>query len=212
MGLSTRQQNILEFLQEFIVENGYPPTIREIGRAVSITSTSVVNYNLDVLQRLGYIYRDRTISRGIRLAQEGVESILVANFISVPLLGRIAAGNPIPVPEDSYDRDTDVIQLTRDLVPDHKDIYALRVQGQSMIDALINDGDVVVMRHVNTAENGDMVAAWLIDQEETTLKRFFHEGNQIRLQPENKSMQPIYVPYNKVQIQGCVVAVIRRVH
>ncbi|MDM8527269.1 transcriptional repressor LexA [Anaerolineales bacterium HSG24] len=211
MGLSTRQQNILEFLQEFIVENGYPPTIREIGRAVSITSTSVVNYNLDVLQRLGHIYRDRTISRGIRLVQEEAK-LIVTNFISVPLLGRIAAGNPIPVPEGSYDRDTDVIQLTRDLVPDHKNLYALRVQGLSMIDALINDGDVVVMRHVNTAENGDMVAAWLIDQEETTLKRFFHEGTRIRLQPENKTMQPIYVLPNKVQIQGCVVAVIRQVH
>ncbi|MDM8519610.1 transcriptional repressor LexA [Anaerolineales bacterium HSG6] len=212
MALSERQQNILGFLREFIIENGYPPTIREIGRAANITSTSVVNYNLDVLQRLGHIYRDRTISRGIRLVQEETEAIDVANFISIPLLGRIAAGNPIPVPEGSYDRDTDVIQLTRDLVPEYKNLYALRVKGQSMIDALINDGDVVVMRHVNTAENGDMVAAWLVDQEETTLKRFFHEGNQIRLQPENKTMQPIYVSSNKVEIQGRVVAVIRQIH
>jgi repressor LexA len=191
-------------------ENGYPPTIREIGRFVGISSTSVVNYNLDALQRLGYIYRDRTVSRGLRLAQDEESSAVLSNLITIPLLGRIAAGDPIPVQEGAYDSEVDTIELTRDLVPDCNNTYALKVQGQSMIDALINDGDIVVMRHVNAAENGDMVAAWLIDKEETTLKRFYHEGDWIRLQPENKTMKPIYVSPDKIQIQGRVVAVIRQ--
>ncbi len=210
MGLSERQSKILSFLRTFTLDNGYPPTIREIGEAVGITSTSVVNYNLDALQREGYIYRDRTVSRGIRLV-EGLEELTgAADLVKVPLLGRIAAGIPIQVPEGAFDSELDNIELTRDLVPDDEGIYALKVQGTSMIDALINDGDIVVMRHTNAAKNGDMVAVWLTEQEETTLKRFFHEGSRVRLQPENQTMSPIYVAPDKVQIQGRVVAVIRQ--
>jgi repressor LexA len=212
MGLSERQRKILNFVKSFTIDNGYPPTIREIGKAVNITSTSVVNYNLDALQRSGYIYRDRTVSRGIRMAEEWNEFAgSVSTLVKVPLLGRIAAGQPIQVPEGAYDREVDMIELTRDLVPDGDNVYALKVQGNSMIDAFINDGDIVIMRHTNTANNGDMVAAWLVDREETTLKRFYHEGDQIRLQPENQMMAPIYVDANKVNIQGRVVAVVRQV-
>jgi repressor LexA len=213
--ISSKQQKILEFVELFSIENGYPPTIREIGRAAGISSTSVVNYNLEALQRDGYIYRDRTVSRGIRLTKESPEPISPAIFrhmVKIPMLGRIAAGQPIPVPEGAFDGESEGIELARDLVPDGNDFYALKVQGYSMIDALINDGDIVVMRHTNTAENGEMVAAWLLDQEETTLKRFFHEGDRVRLQPENKTMQPIYVPADKVEIQGRVVAVIRQIN
>ncbi len=212
MNLSDRQTKILDFLRAFTLQNGYPPTIREIGQAASITSTSVVNYNLEILQRLGHIYRDRTVSRGIRLVEALEELVEASHLINVPILGRIAAGVPIPVPDGAFDSETDTIELTRDLVPDGGDIYALRVQGYSMIDALINDGDIVLMRHTTTATNGDMVAAWLVDQEETTLKRFFHEGEIIRLQPENRTMQPIYVTPDKVEIQGRVVAVIRHIY
>jgi len=212
MALSERQNKILEFLKIFTLDNGYPPTIREIGKAVGISSTSVVNYNLDALQRGGYIYRDRTVSRGIRLA-ESLESVAnVGNLIRIPLLGRIAAGNPIEVPEGAFDSETDTIELTPELVPQEEGIYALKVQGTSMIDALINDGDLVVMRHTNTANNGDMVAAWLTDREETTLKRFFREGDRIRLQPENQTMDPIYVDADKVEVQGRVVTVIRQLN
>ena len=213
MALSERQNKILEFLKTFTLDNGYPPTIREIGKAVGITSTSVVNYNLDALQRAGYIYRDRTVSRGIRLA-EGLEELVSAvDLIRIPLLGRIAAGAPIEVPEGAFDKDTDTIELTPDLLPAQREgIYALKVQGTSMIDALINDGDIVVMRHTTTANNGDMVAAWLADREETTLKRFFHEGDRVRLQPENQTMDPIYVDADKVQVQGRVVTVIRQLN
>jgi repressor LexA len=213
MALSERQNKILDFLKIFTLDNGYPPTIREIGKAVGITSTSVVNYNLDALQRAGYIYRDRTVSRGIRMA-EGLEGAAASavNLVKVPLLGSIAAGEPLRVFTDAVDSDQQ-LELPQGFIPGaEKDVYALKVQGTSMIDAFINDGDIVVMRHTNTANNGDMVAAWLIDQEETTLKRFFHEGDRVRLQPENQTMAPIYVDSDKVEVQGRVVTVIRQLN
>ena len=212
MALSERQNKILGFVRTFTLDNGYPPTIREIGKAVGISSTSVVNYNLDALQRSGHIYRDRTVSRGIRLV-DGLEELTGAmGLLKVPMLGRIAAGSPIQVPDGAFDSEMDTIEITRDLVSSDEGVYALKVQGTSMIDALINDGDIVVMRHTESANNGDMVAAWLTDEEETTLKRFYHEGNQIRLQPENQTMAPIYVDADKVEIQGRVVAVLRQLH
>ena len=212
MALSERQKKILGFVRTFTLDNGYPPTIREIGKAVGISSTSVVNYNLDALQRSGHIYRDRTVSRGIRLV-DGLEELTGAmGLLRVPMLGRIAAGSPIQVPDGAFDSEMDTIEITRDLVSSDEGVYALKVQGTSMIDALINDGDIVVMRHTESANNGDMVAAWLTDKEETTLKRFYHEGTQIRLQPENQTMAPIYVDADKVEIQGRVVAVLRQLN
>jgi repressor LexA len=208
MALSERQSKILSFLNTFTLDNGYPPTIREIGKAVGITSTSVVNYNLDALQRAGFIYRDRTVSRGIRLAEDPRDAAGSADLISIPLMGRIAAGEPLQVFTDVDPEDT--IELTRDLVPAEKNMFALKVQGDSMIDALINDGDIVVMRHVETANNGDMIAAWLEEEEETTLKRFYNEGDRVRLQPENRTMEPIYVNPENVKIMGRVVTVIRQ--
>jgi repressor LexA len=210
MTLSERQGKIVQFIKGFTLNNGYPPTIREIGEAVGISSTSVVNYNLNILQKEGYLTRDRTVSRGIRLSEslEGLRAF--ADVIQVPLLGRIAAGTPIPVPEGSYAGET--IELTRGLVSNHDNVYALQVRGTSMIDALINDGDIVVMQHQETAQDGDMVAAWLVNEEETTLKRYFHEGDRIRLQPENSQMQPIYVSPGNLQIQGKVLAVIRHLN
>lgn len=212
MNLSERQQNILEFVKTFTLANGYPPTIREIGAAVNISSTSVVNYNLDALQRGGYITRDRTVSRGIRLG-EGLPELASAaiGLVKVPLLGRIAAGSPIDVPEGAYTSD-DTIDVPSDMLPTktRDKIYALKVKGNSMIDALINDGDIVIMRHTESANNGDMVAAWIEDQEETTLKRFYLEGNRVRLQPENATMEPIYVDPSNVRVMGRVVAVMRQ--
>jgi len=210
MALSERQRKILEFIKTFTLANGYPPTIREIGEATDISSTSVVNYNLNALQKEDYIIRDRTVSRGIRLKESLEELRAAADLIHVPLLGRIAAGNPIPVPEDGFAGET--IELTRDIAPSGSNVYALHVRGDSMIDAFINDGDMVVMQYQQTANNGEMVAAWLINEEETTLKRYFHEGDRIRLQPENSQMEPIYVAPDNLQIQGKVLAVIRQVN
>jgi repressor LexA len=212
MALSERQQRILEFIRKFTLENEYPPTIREIGMAVGISSTSVVNYNLNILQREGYIMRNKDISRGIRLS-EGLKELASHDIMKVPLLGRIAAGLPIPVPDsDSSLFAGESVELTRDIVKEEEGIYALEVRGDSMIDALINDGDIVVMKHQQEANNGELVAVWLKDEKETTLKRFYHEGNRVRLQPANPTMEPIYVDASNVEVQGKVIVVIRQLN
>jgi repressor LexA len=205
MSLSTRQEAILGFINEFLQENGYPPTIRDIGKAVGISSTSVVNYNLNILERDGHIARDPEVSRGLRLVGQSMDR---DDVIMLPLLGRIAAGDPIPVPGDAVPEDH--LELARGIVKDGESLFALQVQGESMIDALVNDGDIVVMKHQEVAENGDMVAVWLRDKEETTLKKFYHEGSRIRLQPANPTMQPIYASPANVEVQGKVVMVIRQ--
>jgi repressor LexA len=209
MGLSERQQGILRFIRAFIRRNGYPPTIREIGEAEDISSTSVVNYNLDILEREGCIQRDRTISRGIRLVGEtGVDET-----IRVPLLGVIAAGEPIPVPGPGIPLYAEeYVALTREIVKEPSEVYALHVKGNSMVDALVHDGDIVLVRHQEKAENGEMVAIWLKDREETTLKRFYDEGDRVRLQPANPTMDPIYVQPGELEIQGKVIAVIRELY
>ncbi len=209
MQLSERQQNIMNFLKMFTLDNGYPPTIRQIGAAVGITSTSVVNYNLNILKNAGYISRDPAVSRGIRVTGDIGRMPGMPDIISVPLLGRIAAGEPIPVPEEGFTGQA--IELARSLVPSSKDIYALEVRGDSMIDAFINDGDVVIMQYQQTADKGDMVAAWLVDEEATTLKRYHPEGTRVRLQPENSQMKPLYVDPANLRIQGKVVAVFRKI-
>jgi len=212
MALSSRQERMLAFIREFLTENGYPPSIREIGKAVGISSTSVVNYNLNILEKKELIDRDRTVSRGIRLLGEGsVASRALERMIRIPLLGRIAAGSPLPVPGSDFSLfGGETVELARGILPEQEDLYALQVRGDSMIDALINDGDIVVMKHQQQASNGDMVAVWLKDKEETTLKHFYLEGKNVRLQPANPTMQPIYVPAANVEVQGKVVMVIRQ--
>jgi len=210
--LSERQQGILEFIREFLEENQFPPSIREIGKQVGISSTSVVKYNLEVLERKGFIERGRDISRGIRLLEDLTGR--VGEVLHIPVLGRIAAGVPIPVPNSDFSLfgyDT-TIELTRDIVKDANGIYALEVQGDSMIDALIHDGDVVIMRHQQKVENGELAAVWLREQEETTLKRFYLEGGQVRLQPANPTMTPMFFPADNVEVMGKVVCVIRQLN
>jgi repressor LexA len=210
--LSKRQKKILDFIREFIDEHQFPPTIREIGETVGISSTSVVKYNLDALQRRGYIERDREISRGLRLVQDAAEHL--AEVIQIPILGRIAAGEPIPVPESDFSpfgHDT-TVELTRDIVKDATNTYALEVQGDSMIDALINDGDIVLMRHQERVENGELAAVWVRTREETTLKRFYLEGDRVRLQPANPIMEPMYYPAKDVEVMGKVLCVIRQLN
>ena len=215
MDLSARQMRMLEFIREFFVAHSRPPTIREIGEAAGISSTSVVNYNLNILQEKGLIVRDREVSRGVKLveaemAAQGVR--LAGEVLRVPLLGRIVAGEPVPVP-DSTPMDMDEsIALTRDIVQETGPIYALQVKGDSMIDALIHDGDIVIMKPQREARNGDLVAAWLKAERETTLKRFYWEDKgRVRLQPANPTMEPIFVQASNLEIQGKVIAVIRQV-
>jgi len=212
MALSERQQKMLEFIRSYMAEYDRPPTIREIGEHVGISSTSVVNYNLNKLQEGGYIARNREVSRGLRLIGDRISGgRMPLNLLRVPLVGRIAAGQPIHLPgvaDNPFAGET--IELTRDIVKEPENVFALQVRGDSMIDASVNDGDIVVLRAQRSANNGEMVAAWLKDREETTLKYFYLEGNQVRLQPANPDYRPIYVDADKVEIHGKVIAIIRR--
>ena len=204
--LSERQQKMLEFITDFSTRKGRPPTIREIGTQVGISSTSVVNYNLNILEREGIISREKEVSRGLRLTRASD-----ANVIQIPLLGRIVAGKPIPVPDpEASGFAGDTVALTREMVPDPSNLYALYVKGDSMIDASVHDGDIVVLKRQETADNGDMVAAWIESRGETTLKRFFRDGSRVRLQPANPAYKPIQAPASDVRVQGKVVLVIRQ--
>lgn len=206
--LSERQQRILAFIEEFLREKDYPPSVRDIQKACNISSTSVVDYNLKALDRTGHIRRDHEVSRSIVLRAPVRE-----RTTRVPIIGQIAAGSPIPVPSaDVWDpaAHAETIDVPPELAQGKEDIYALRVQGTSMIDALINDGDLVLMQQASTAENGDMVAVWLKAEGEVTLKRFYAEPRRIRLQPANTQMRPIYSRPDNVEIQGKVIGVLRR--
>jgi repressor LexA len=207
--LSERQREIITFIREFSYEKGYPPTIREIGQRAGISSTSVVNYNLNKLEKDGYLTRDLKVSRGVRLV-EGPGSKSQGDLVNIPLAGYIFASTPVMVGDTPQTAADEVISLTRDIVRDTGDLFALRVKGDSMIDAMVNDGDIVVMKRADRARNGEMVAVWLTDRNETTLKHFYLEGSKVRLQPANPTIQPIMVDSNKVQIQGKVVLVLRQ--
>ncbi len=213
MGLTRRQQAVLEFVERHIRENGYPPTLREIGGEVGISSTSVVNYNLDVLQKKGLLVRAQETSRGLRLVTREAVSAVEAEGVAypVPLAGFIAAGEPLRLPETDLSlTDDEAITFTRDILTPEPGLFPLKVKGHSMVDALINDGDIVILRRQSHAENGDMVAAWLIEEGESTLKRFCRESEGcVRLQPANPTMMPIFVHPANLEIKGRVVAAIR---
>ena len=209
--LSKRQKEIMAFIRSFLLDHGFPPTIREIGNAVKISSTSVVNYNLNRLVERGYLRREKDVSRGLRLAEDSPDLVPSGGFIRIPLVGPIAAGEPVEIGEGVFEEE-DAIELSRDLLPQHDKVFALQVRGDSMIDAMVNDGDIVIMRPQTEARNGEMVAAWLSDRQETTLKYFFYEGGQVRLQPASPDpeMKPIYVDPEVVQIKGKVLMVVRQ--
>jgi repressor LexA len=209
--LSEKQQRIAEFIRRFWQENNYPPSVRDIVSDCRLSSTSVADYNLKILESKGYIRRHRDVSRGIELPPGGINP---NHIINVPIIGLIAAGRPIPVPDaDTWDTtaDADTIEVCRDLVKGRQDVYALRVKGTSMIDALINDGDIVLMQNTNSVENGEMAAVWLKNEKEVTLKHFYAENSRIRLQPANSQMKAIMASPDNVEVQGRVIAVIRQV-
>lgn len=228
-GLSERQKRILEALERFQNESGYPPSIREICEQTKISSTSVVNYYLEQLEEMGFIKRDRRISRGVRLLKplEGLAGAVsrpvkqaaqaINDLLHIPIVGRIVAGELMPVPSSDfayYDPES-VIDVPLSQLPSREkgdDLFALEVQGDSMIDAMVNDGDIVIMKPAREARNGEMVAIWLRERNETTLKYFYLENGRVRLQPANPTMGPIFVDDpSLVEIQGKVVMVIRQV-
>ncbi len=211
--ISEKQRRILEFVGEYVNDNGYPPSMREICSEAGISSTSVVSYNLDRLEDAGLIVRDREVSRGLRLAEAGESEVRAGAFLGLPLLGRIVAGEPVPVPSSDFALMGDeTIEVSRELLGDPEGLYALEVEGDSMVDALVHDGDIVIMRHQERVENGEMAAVWLRGEGEVTLKHFYQEaGGRVRLQPANPTMDPIYVDDpNGVLVQGKVVMVIRK--
>jgi repressor LexA len=206
--LTGKQAQILDFLNRFLAEKDYPPSIRDIQDGCQISSTSVVDYNLKKLEDKGLIRRDREISRGIEiLGPRGRRP----RIVEVPIYGSIAAGQPIPVPNSerwATDSD-DTVSVTEDMIRGRENVFALRVKGTSMIEDLIDDGDIVFLEPAQTANNGDRVAVWLKDRGEVTLKRFYHEGSRVRLQPANSTMEPIYTSPENVEIQGRFVSSIR---
>ncbi len=206
--LSAKQQNIIDFIHRFLVDSGYTPSIRDIVNGCGLSSTSVVDYNLKILEAKGYIRRHREVSRGIELL--AWSPVLRSQ---IPIIGQIAAGEPIPVPTpDIWDitASSETLEVTEDLTQGREGVYALKVKGWSMVDALVNDGDIILMQYVNVVENGEMAAIWLKAEKEVTLKKVYVEPGRIRLQPANSQMQPIYTEPDNVEIQGKVIAVIRQ--
>ena len=207
--LSLKQRQIIKFIRRFYEDRGYPPAIRDIVSGCGISSTSVVAYNLNILEREGYIRRHGEVARGIELMHRKSSR----NSVQVPIIGQIAAGEPIPVPiADTWDvtASSDTLEVSRDLTRGREGVYALKVKGWSMVDALVKDGDIVLMQYVDAVDNGEVAAVWLKAEKEATLKRFYAESGRVRLQPANSQMQPIYVQPDNVDIQGRVIAVIRQ--
>jgi repressor LexA len=206
--LSPRRQQVLEYIQEFLSVNSYPPTVRDVMRGCGLSSSSVADYHLKALERLGYLRRRHEVSRGLELLDKASTGSRL-----VPLVGVIAAGAPIPVPSPEVWDSTagvDRINLAEDVLRRRENVFALKVRGTSMIDALINDGDIVLMQAAQTVENGEMAAVWLKAEKETTLKKVYREPGRIRLQPANSLLRPFYTTPDNVAIQGRVIGVIRR--
>ena len=203
--LSDKQRNILDFIDNFIESHGYSPSVREVADGCDINSSTVAQYHLNILKREGHINRGSKVFRSIALRKPQT------SVTSIPVMGTIAAGAPIPVPGD----DTwtavpeEMLELSQKLTRGLDNVYALKVKGSSMIDALIDDGDIIVLQQVSTIEDGSTVAVWLKDRNEVTLKKMYREENRICLKPANKLMKPIYCQPEDVEIQGKVIGVIR---
>ena len=197
--LTKRQREILDYLNEFIEDNGYAPSLEEIGRRFRLSSLATVHKHLTNLQAKGFIRRAWNRSRSV----EVVPTRLGGRAIELPLLGYVAAGAPIEAVVSS-----ETVTVPEDFVG-ARDTYALRVRGDSMIDEQIRDGDLVVIEDRRAARDGEMVIA-LLDGTDVTLKKCYREGEHVRLQPANETMKPIIVDANTVQIQGVVVGVMRQ--
>ncbi len=209
--MPARRQQILEFIQGFISDNGIPPTVRDIQKACEISSTSVVDYNLHKLRQAGYLNRRPDVARGIELLDN--EGQPVSSAPRVHIVGAIAAGQPLPVFTTEgvqSSEEFDEVEVSPDLQRRYGKLFGLAVRGTSMIDALIDDGDVVIIKPGHEVANGEMVVAWLKQEEEATLKKFYLEGDRVRLQPANSQMAPIYSPADNVEVRGKVVSVMRK--
>ncbi len=202
MELSHRQRQILQYIIQHSEANGYPPTVREIGQAVGLSSSSTVHAHLRALEQAGLIRRDAVLTRAIRIVAGNVEPLLkMKHVVNLPVVGRVAAGNPLFALQDIEDS----FPVPKEFLSGG-DGFMLRIKGDSMIDDGILNGDYVIVRKQDTAENGDTIVA-LVD-DEATVKRFYRENGRIRLQPANSSMKPLW--FDNVRIVGKVVGLIRK--
>ncbi|ASS93006.1 MULTISPECIES: transcriptional repressor LexA [Bacillaceae] len=204
--LSKRQQDILDFIKEEVRQKGYPPSVREIGEAVGLASSSTVHGHLSRLESKGLIRRDPTKPRAIEIMNsEEANNIPKANVVNVPLLGKVTAGMPITAIENIEE----YFPLPESMVPHDDHVFMLEIMGESMIEAGIHDGDYVIVKQQSSANNGDIVVA-MTEDDEATVKRFFKEPDYIRLQPENSNMEPIIL--RDVSILGKVIGLYRQIH
>lgn len=225
--LTDPQIKVLKVIEDYQNSNGFPPSIRDIQDMGKFSSTSVVNYYLEQLESMGHIKRSGRVSRGIRLvrpfseigqaAGEKVQKVResIQQVLRIPVMGRIFASEPVPVPPSDFaylDAES-VVNVARSMLPAREkveELFALEVNGDSMIDAMVNDGDIIIMKPAKDVHNGDLVAIWLRDKDETTLKYFYLEDGKVRLQPANPTMKPIYIDDpSTVDIQGKIVMIIR---
>ena len=199
MAVTRRQKEVLDFLEAFVSRNGYSPSFEEIARGMSLKSLATVHKHITNLEKKGMLDRVHNRSRSIDVLPPGTKT---RSSLKLPLAGRIAAGSPVEAMEAS-----ETISLAD--VVGNRDVFALEVRGDSMRDEHIINGDYVLVERTKTARNGEIVVA-LVHGAETTLKRFYPEGNQVRLQPANLEMEPIYVPAAQVAIEGRVLGVLRK--
>ncbi|WP_080846342.1 transcriptional repressor LexA [Cytobacillus gottheilii] len=205
MKLSKRQQDILEFIKDEVRQKGYPPSVREIGEAVGLASSSTVHGHLARLESKGLIRRDPTKPRAIEILDLEEAQIPKVTTINVPIVGKVTAGQPITAIENVEE----YFPLPERLAPADEHVFMLEIMGDSMIEAGILDGDYVVVKQQSTANNGDIVVA-MTEDDEATVKRFFKEKDYFRLQPENSTMEPIILRH--VSILGKVTGVYRQMH
>lgn len=204
--ISNRQQQILDFIKDEVNQKGYPPSVREIGEAVGLASSSTVHGHLARLEKKGLIRRDPTKPRAIEVLEDDPAlSIPRSNTVNIPVIGKVTAGEPITAIENIEE----YLPLPERLIPSDGQAFILIIEGESMVEAGIYDGDMVIVHSQSTANNGDIVVA-MTEENEATVKRFFKEKEYIRLQPENATMEPIIL--HNVKILGKVVGVYRTVH
>mgnify|MGYP003571275655 CR=1 FL=1 len=202
--LTKRQDDTLNFVKEYIVAHGYPPTVREIAEAIDVSSPATVQAHLDALADKGYIKKGNNRNRTIELMVENEYIPKNDQIIDVPLLGKITAGSPI----EAIENPNEFFTLPAYLVPNNKEVFTLKVSGESMINAGIHDGDIIIVERRNTARNGEIVVA-MTEENEVTLKTFYKEKDHIRLQPENDTMDPIIL--SNVFILGKAIGLYRKI-
>ena len=202
--LTKRQEEILTYIKKYIVSHGYPPTVREIGKDLGVSSPATIHTHLSNLESKGFIKKEETKNRAIELLVDNEFSIKQENSVEVPLLGKITAGSPI----EAIEKPNEFFSLPAYLIPRNKEVFTLLVSGESMINAGILDGDIVIVERTNTARNGEIVVA-MTDENEVTLKTFYKESNYFRLQPENDTMDPIIL--DNVSILGKAIGLYRKI-